>query len=133
MAFGGALTSTVIGPAAGPNAVILAGNTLAANVGAFAIGAADSGRYTTDQTPPANETAIPGAFGPGEGAWTQADVDAVMVTIDNAVVAANTRLGLAAKSLVAGNLNIDIHSLEVGIPGASTVTLQLLHTLVRGR
>lgn len=133
MAFGGVQANTLIGPTAGPLGLTVSGITLAANIGAFAIAAADSGALTTDSTPPANTNAIPAAFGPGEGNWTQADVDAVMVFLDNAVVVANARIGLVSKVLTAGNLVVNIHSLEAGIPGAISVTLLYLHTIIRGR
>ena len=132
MAFGGAAVQNLVGQAArGVNILEVTGLTLGANVGAFAIGAADSGRLTTDQTPPANETAAGLTFGPGEGNWTQDDVDAVTVVIENAVVVANARVGLAAKNLTAGNLEVDVHSLELGILGAVTLRLVYEHSRIR--
>ena len=97
MAFAGTQANTVVGPAAGPNMLEITGVTLAAFVGAFDITAADSGALTTDATPPADTNAIPAAFGPGSGNWTQADVDAVLVTVDHSDVNANSQLRLVSK------------------------------------
>jgi hypothetical protein len=114
------------GVARGNNILEITAGTLAANVGAYAPAAADSGRYTTNNTAtPANENsdATLAAFGPGEGNWLAEDVDAVTVILNNAVAVANARVGLNAKNLNAGNLEVDVHSLEAGIPGVVDVRL----------
>jgi hypothetical protein len=134
MAFGGAAVQNPIGEGArGRNILEITGLTLGAPAGAFNIANADSGRLTTDQTPPANETAVGATFGPGEGAWTQDDVDAVTVVIHNAVVAANVRVELNGKNLTAGNLEVDIHAPDAGgsAPGAVTLRLIYEHSAIR--
>ena len=138
MAFGGAQVNTIIGPAVGPLGLEVTGLALSANVGAFAIAATDSGALTTDNTTtPANTNTIPAAFGPGEGNWTQADVDAVIVTKDHADVNANSRVawgtGIVGKTLVGGNLVLNVHSAEAGIVTALSIQLMLMHSIIRGR
>jgi hypothetical protein len=134
MAFGGAQVNTIIGPAVGPLGLELSGVTLAANVGAFDLTAADSGAFTSDNTTtPANTNTIPAAFGPGEGNWTQAQVDAVLITLNHADTNANSRLGLRSKTLVGGNLVVNLHSVEAGAVTAVLVQLLSLHSAIQGR
>ncbi len=133
MAFGGAQANTLVGPAAGPLGVTAGGLGLLANIGAFAIAAADSGALTTDNTAtPANHNTIPAAFGPGEGNWTQADVDSVLVILEHTDLNANCRVVLVSKVLTAGNLVVNVHSVEAGIATGVSVALLQLHTLVQG-
>jgi len=128
MAFGGAVVNNFIqqneaGTARGNNILEITGVTLGVVAGAYNIANADSGRLTTDSTPPANEDAISPLFGPGMGNWLQEDVDAVTALVYNAVVAANVRVGLVAKNLTTGNLEVDIHSVEAGNPVGVTIRL----------
>lgn len=134
MAFGGVQANTLVGPAAGPLGIEAAALTLAANIGAFDITADDSGALTTDNTTtPADHNVIPAAFGPGEGNWTQADVDAVFVILNTPTVAANVRIALVSKVLTGGNLVVNVHNVEgvAALTGIS-VTLLYLHSMVRG-
>ncbi len=134
MAFAGVQANTLVGPAAGPLMVVAGDLELDAVIGAFDITAADSGALTTDNTTtPANTNAIPAAFGPGEGNWVQADVDAVFVVLNTPFVGANVRLALVSKVLTAGDLVVNVHSTEgIANPTGISVTMLYLHSMVRG-
>ena len=94
--------------------------------------AEDSGLLTTDlTTTPANAVTIPTTFGPGEGNWTAADVAAVEVIQEDSTVTPNARGCVGEISLVGGNLQIGIHSLEAGILGALKIRIKAEHTLSR--
>lgn len=130
MAFGGVTTCISAGKAADgfwKNRAQFAGLTLAGRVGAFAIAAADSGRLTTDQTPPANETAITPAagapvFGPGPGLWLAGDQLPVNVTIlpsDDAALVGGANAASDVRCVaqaIAGSadLNLDFHNVGAG-------------------
>jgi hypothetical protein len=121
MAFGGALVNNA--PPTGEtfvNRLVLTGVTLAARAGVPDITAADTGRLTTDTTPPANESSIVnlGTFGPGEGNWIAGDQNRVRVVIHDlnalaqvAVTGATSRVYVSGRAVVAGgNLNVTIHN-----------------------
>jgi|GEM_PF-1833318 len=130
MAFGGAPVDVWLTR----NIKEITGVTLGANVGAYdPTGvAADSGLLTTDlTTPPAGAVLIPTTFGPGEGNWTQADVNVVGVYVEDSSVGADVRVAVAQKALVGGNLQIGIHSLEAGLAGALRVRIDAEHTATR--
>lgn len=130
MAFGGA--AVVVHTSR--NLHEITGITLAANVGAFdATGvAADSGLLTTDlTTTPAGAVTVPTTFGPGEGAWTAAEAAAVQASVEDSSATANTRVAVAQKALVGADLQVGVHSLEVGAAGALRVRLNAEHTLGR--
>ena len=144
-AFGGALTQRTIGRAARGNYINyrqLDGNTLIANAGAgaFAIATGDSGRYTTDQTPPANETAFGAtgtAWGQGEGNWLAGDEFSVMHTIDVADVAVigmavdHSAVSLVGKRVNGGNFEIDLFNRGATATGSITLALLYLTTLIQ--
>jgi hypothetical protein len=108
MAFGGAPALVALGQ----NVIKVQGTlSLGANAGPFdPTGVAvDSGLITTDlTTTPGGAVTLPTTFGPGEGNWTQADVDAVTVVVNDQ---APIPTGLVyIKLLVGGNLVIGVHS-----------------------
>lgn len=109
----------------------ITGLTIAARVGAFAIGAADSGRLTTDQTPAANHTAIPAAAiaagWPAEGAWPANAHNAILVTFEIAETGAGAVApNLVGKRITAGNLELDFHNASAVALGAGDLVINIL-------
>jgi hypothetical protein len=108
---------------------------LLAFVGAFdPLGVqADSGLVTTDlTTTPAGAITIPTTFGPGEGNWTQADVDAVDVILNDQTPAPAPGVDLAAyKALVGGNLQVGVHNRGIAPAILVEVALDAQHTIGR--
>jgi hypothetical protein len=142
MAFGGALVNNA--PPTGEtfvNRIVLTGVTLDARIGAPAIAAADTGRLTTDTTPPANETSIAGLglFGRREGNWRAGDQNRVRCVIHDLNDAAQGGAGetslvyQAAIAIAAGgNLNVTLHNhgaQNVGVNGLR-IELDYVHSEV---
>jgi hypothetical protein len=127
MAFGGAPTTTVLGP----NKLNFKAATLAARAGAAAVAAADTGGLTTNTTTtPANYNTLPATFGPGEGNWTQADVDAVVITSMNG--SDQNSFVDYSKTLVAGNLDVVVHSIgSAAVAATNELFLDASHTATR--
>jgi hypothetical protein len=98
--------------------------TLAANVGAFAVAAADSGRLVSAAAG-ANETALPATFGPGRGNWTAADLQRLTVIPPTATGVTAIVKNIAKTLLAGGNIQIDFHS-----EGAGAATTRLVLRMV---
>lgn len=128
MAFGGVQTNQTPGETgAFPSTIQISALTLDGRIAVFDVAEVDSGALTTDQTPPADTNAIAANFGPGEGNWTQADVDLVQVHIqdpdDAAIPVGGSVVGCVSKALVGGNLVLNFHNKGVGVSGALVIGL----------
>jgi len=139
MAFGGA-NAFVIPPVAKgafANRFVGLGATLAARAGAPTVAAADTGTFTTDQTPAANLTALPANFGPGEGNWVAGDENLVRVLIQDRNAAAQGGAGetsivtVSLISVVAGDLQIQFHNHGAQASGALKIDGDFVHSLVK--
>jgi hypothetical protein len=93
----------------------------------------DSGLLTTDlTTTPPGAIQIPTTFGPGEGNWTQADVDAVDVILNDQTPAPAPSANLAYyKQLVGGNLQVGVHNRGTAPVINVEVALDAQHTIGR--
>lgn len=129
MAFGGSLTFQNPGEAGSRSSTTqISDPTLAGRAGAFDVTAVDSGALTTDQTPPADHDAIDPGFGPGEGNWTQEDVDRVQVSVidgDDTALATGSVVHLVSKVLLAGDLVVNFHNKGVGASGDLVIGLNM--------
>lgn len=127
MAFGGAPVTVALGS----NKVNFQAATLAARAGAAAVANADTGGLTTDNTTtPANYNTLPANFGPGEGNWTQADVDAVLITPMNG--SDQNSFVDFTKTLVGGNLDVVVHSIgSAAVAATNEIFLDASHTATR--
>lgn len=127
MAFGGTPSLVVLGQ----NKLVYKAATLLARAGAADVAAGDTGGLTTDNTTtPANYSALPADFGPGEGNWTQEDVDAVSVVAVNG--SDQNSFVDFTKTLVGGNLDLVVHSIGSAAVGASLeLHLDASHSLSR--
>jgi hypothetical protein len=96
-------------------------------------GQPDSGVLTTDlTTTPPGAIQIPTTFGPGEGNWTQADVDAVDVILNDQTPAPAPSANLAYyKQLVGGNLQVGVHNRGVAQAVPIEIALDAQHTIGR--
>jgi hypothetical protein len=75
---------------------------------------------------------IPTTFGPGEGNWTQADVDAVDVILNDQTPAPAPGMDLVYyKALVGGNLQVGVHNRGLGPVVNVEASINAQHTISR--
>jgi hypothetical protein len=125
MAFGGIAANVALGA----SKVNVKGTTLAARAGAADVTAADTGGLSTNSATPANYSALPADLGPGAGNWTQADVDACVVTVMNGGDALSAHAVI--KTLAGADLDVVIHSTGLGAVAAQEIMVDASHSLTR--
>jgi len=115
--------------ALGQNKINLKGYTLAARAGVPTIGVTDTGGLTT-KAAKANYSLLPSTIGPGGGNWTQADVDAVVVTPMNG--SGQNSFVEVIKSLDAGDLDVVVHSIgSAAVAATNELFIDASHSLTR--
>ena len=144
MAFGGAPAQALV-QSAGRGTLIdtVTAATLAANAGAFdPTGAAvDTGLLNSNNgaidAVPANTTSLLAAFGSGPDNWSQEDVDALIVhmndTVDssvvwNAVLIANVNPPPAGSNITNNNVRIGLHNTNAVVAAGMVIIIQALHS-----
>lgn len=144
MAFGGAATVKVVGP----QLLVVEGLSLAANVGAAdPTGvAADTGVVTSNNgaidTPIANAVQLPADLGPGEDNWTQAELDALEVLLNDAgpnasnlcvikSLVPNVNPAPPGSAITNNNINLLIHSKGAVTADAIEHRFDTRHTIAR--
>jgi hypothetical protein len=145
MAFGGAAVFAAVQSAGRGNLVTsMTGATLTANAGPYdPTGvAADSGQITSnggaiDPVAPATATSLPAAYGPGPDNWSQEDVDALIVhlndTVDSSVVwnvllVANVNPAPAGSNITNNNVVIGLHNTNAVAAAGLSAKIQSLYS-----
>lgn len=151
MAFGGTPAFLAAGARTGQSRHLiseLTGVTLAANVGAIdpTGAAADTGALTSNtgaiDAVPANHSSLPAAFGKGPDDWTQADVDAVTIVLEDGsagvtklqtakALVANVGAAPAGSMISNANMQLLVHNLGAGAAGAIKLRAIMEHTIIR--
>lgn len=129
MGFGGVPVSAFVGT--GHLILEVSGGTLGPVTGPFVAVAPDAAELSTGAPGP-GVFVLPTNFGPGTGNWVAADAIAVAVDIhDLNGLPVPSDVRLVAKSVVAGNLIIDIHNKTAAVATAVLVRLRFEHSLPR--
>jgi len=112
MAFAGPQSNWVPGSGGQSAFTEISGLTLSAYVGAPTPGATDTGVLSTAAVTPVNNNPIPATFGKGQGNWTQADVNNVIVDVSDLTTPGSPSpyVHLVSKALVGSDLSIVIHN-----------------------